>query len=142
MIRFLTSVCLMAASLSAGADPSPSSGPFQGVDLGALDAEQQEVIIQASEDFERVQSGRLPRHAVRDEKAPVPADGGTQFFNGKRYKLTVVKSLSSFGTLHGYVYGPVISFDKSFAPGNRSELVGLRFYTREQFKQLESRDPP
>lgn len=52
------------------------------------------------------------------------------------YKLTVIKSLSSFGSLNGYVYGPVISFDKSFAPGNMSEVVGLRFYTPEQLRRL------
>ena len=119
-----------------------SFGPFQGVDTSILSPSQREVITQASEDFDRVLRGRKPKHAVFDDKAPLPADGGTQSFVGNQYRLTVVKSLSSFGDaegwLHGYIYGPVVKFSESFAPGNMSEVMSLRFYSREQLNVLMS----
>lgn len=124
------------------ADSSLAFGPFQGIDLSVLSPSQRETITQASEDFDLVQKGKKPKHAARDKDAPLPADGGTEFFVGKGYKLTVMKSLSSFGgeksQLTGYVYGPVISFPKSFAPGNASKVAALRFYTPEQLEKLLS----
>ena len=142
MLRLTVLLILVFLSTFARAAPPLSFGPFQGVDLSVLNPSQRETITQASEDFERVLKGKKPKYAVLDEKAPLPADGGTEFFVGKGYKLTVMKSLSSFGGekdwLHGYVYGPVVSFAKSFAPGNMSEVVSLRFYTTEQLQQLMS----
>ncbi len=115
-------------------------GPFQGVELDTRSPEQREIITRASEDFERVLQGKKPKNAALDEQAPLPADGGTLFYVGKGYRLTVIKSLSSFGStgegLQGHVYGPVLSFPKSFAPGNMSEVVSLRFYTNQQLQAL------
>ena len=142
MLRLAALPILVFLSTFAHADAPLSSGPFQGVDIGALSPSQREAIIQASEDFEQVLKGKRPTHAVLDEKAPLPADGGTHFFLGNGYKLTVMKSLSSFGgaqgSLHGYIYGPVVAFDKSLAPGSMPEVVSLRFYTSEQLQQLLS----
>ncbi|MBK7846966.1 MAG: hypothetical protein IPJ73_06380 [Zoogloea sp.] len=133
----LTFVLLAGTALAGTVLPS---GPFQGVELDTLSPEQREIITRASEDFERVLQGKRPKNAALDEKAPLPADGGTLFYAGKGYRLTVIKSLSSFGNagdgLQGYVYGPVLSFPKSFAPGNMSEVVSLRFYTNQQLQTL------
>jgi len=138
MLRLTIIAILVIVSTLARAAPPLSFVPFQGVDLSALSPSQRKTIIQASEDFERVLKGKTPKHAVLDEEAPHPADGGTQFFIGKGYKLTIIQSLSSFGALNGYIYGPVISFSKPFAPGNMSDVVGLRFYTSEQLHRLQS----
>lgn len=144
MFRFIILLLLLSLSATVHADPPLSFGPFQGVDISILSPSQRETISQASEDFARVLKGKKPKHAVFDDKAPLPADGGTQFFIGKGYNLTVMKSLSSFGGadgwLHGYVYGPVVKFSESLAPGNISEVVNLRFYTSEQLKQLISNE--
>ena len=144
MFRLVISLILICVSPFVSADSSLSFGPFQGVDLSVLSPSQREIISQASEDFDRVQKGKKPKYAVTNDQAPVPADGGTEFFIGNEYKLTVVKSLSSFGgsegRLDGYVYGPVVSFSNSFALGNTSQVVNLRFYTREQLQKLISRE--
>lgn len=134
MLRRAVTLAFILLAGTALAGTALPSGPFQGVELDTLSPEQREIITQASEDFERV----LHRNAALDEKAPLPADGGTLFYAGKGYRLTVIKSLSSFGNsgegLQGYVYGPVLSFPKSFAPGNMSEVVSLRFYTNQQLQ--------
>ena len=36
----------------------------------------------------------------------------------------------------GYVYGPIIVFDESIAPGNENRLSSLRFYTDAQLDHL------
>jgi hypothetical protein len=142
MLRFTVILALSFLATFARADSPLPFGPFQGVDMGVLSQSQRETITKASEDFERVLKGSRPKHATLDEKAAVPADGGTAFFLGKGYKLTVIKSLSSFGGLQGFVYGPVVSFEKSFAPGNMSEVVNLRFYTTDQLQKLMSSKLP
>jgi hypothetical protein len=140
MLRRAVTLAFILLAGTALAGSALPSGPFQGVELDTLSPEQREIITQASEDFERVLQGKEPKNAALDEKAPLPADGGTLFYAGKGYRLTVIKSLSSFGNagdgLQGYVYGPVLSFPKSFAPGNMSEVVSLRFYTNQQLQAL------
>jgi hypothetical protein len=140
MFQLFISIILISISTIASANSSLSFGPFQGVDLNALSVSHRETIIQASEDFDLVQKGKVPKYAIVDKAAPLPADGGTSYFLGKGYKLTIMKSLSSFGgdqrSLSGYVYGPVITFSSPFASGNGSQVAGLRFYTSSQLQQL------
>ena len=146
MHRLTLILILLALSATAQADTWLQFGPFQGADLSILGPAQRETIIQASEDFDLALKGKKPKHAILDDKAPSPADGGTAFFVGKDYKLTIIKSISTFGgaegRLLGYVYGPVVRFEKSFAPGNMSEVESLRFYTSEQLKELMSNNQP
>jgi hypothetical protein len=140
MFQLFISIILMSIATIVSADSSLSYGPFQGVDLSALSVSHRETLTQASEDFDLVQKGKVPKYAIVDKIAPLPADGGTSYFLGKGYKLTIMKSLSSFGgdqrSVSGYVYGPVIKFSSPFASGNASEVIGLRFYTSLQLKQL------
>ncbi len=114
-------------------------GPFADVDLGKLSNSQRGVIAEASEDFELVKLGKSPIHAKVDQAMAVPADGGTSFYVGNHYRLTIVKSLSSFGPLTGYVYGPVLAFDKSFATGNMQTVSSTRFLTPAQLSALGSK---
>ncbi len=111
------------------------AGPFDGIDLSSLPATEQKIITEASEDFVAVLSGRPPVHAKYDESVDVAADGGTAFYAGNGYKLTVMKSISSFGQLSGMAYGPVLVFDKSFASGEQY-ISSVRFYTNEQLRTL------
>ena len=109
---------------------------LQGLDPDTLRPADRTVLTQAAEDFAAVLAGKQPIHAKVDEEAAVPADGGTHYYQGKGYRLTVVKSLSSFGEFHGYSYGPEITFDEQFAPGNNRHLSDVRIYSFEALDQL------
>lgn len=139
MRRIAPYLLMLLASL-AKAEYSLPDGPFQGVDLDVLPLSQRDIIVKATEDFELVRAGRKPHHATIDAGMPVPADGGTHFYQAKGYRLTIVKSLSSFGSadrlLHGYIYGPVLAFDPDLALGSRASISSLRFYTWEQMRKL------
>jgi len=113
-----------------------SSGPFEGIDLATLPVDDAKSIREASRDFMLVTKGRKPRYARFDNEAALPADGGTTFYKGRKYYLTIVKTLSSIGNLRGYIYGPDITFDTEIAPGNSNGISSLRFYTTEQLLEL------
>jgi hypothetical protein len=113
-------------------------GPFVGVNTAELSERDRQVILQASEDFSAVQKGKRPIHAVADRSHPLPADGGTTFYQGDGYKLTILKSLSSFGQFTGVAYGPILFFDTQFAPGNTSSISGVRVYSNEDLRKLLS----
>lgn len=136
----LALITLLSMTLStAHASPPPSSHPFADVDLSSLTPENRRTIDEAARDFQDVVAGKVPAFAKVDESAPLPADGGTTFYVGHGYKLTIVRSLSSFGELHGFVYGPIITFDPAFAPGNLGQIANTRFYTVEQLRALSGR---
>ena len=83
---------------------------------------------EASEDFCAVVSGKQPVYAKLDRDAARPADGGTSFYVGRKYKLTIVHSLSSFGGFNGTAHGQVITFEDAFAPGNTNVISNIRVY--------------
>lgn len=116
-----------------------AEGPFSGVDLSSLSIESSQTIKQANEDFILVLNGSMPLYAKFDEKAHLPSDGGTSFYKENNYSLIVVKSISTFGNLNGYIYGPIIKFKKEFAPGHSDSVQSLRFYSFEQMKEIIKR---
>lgn len=136
-------LCILALAIvvsmpSSGiaASPTASGDPFAGVDLSSLAPQERQTISEAVRDFQDVVAGKLPTFAKVDGDMPLPADGGTTFYVGRGYRLTIVRSLSSFGKLDGFVYGPVITFDPAFAPGNVGQIASTRFYTPEQMGAL------
>ena len=102
--------------------------PFVGVDQSDASHEERRILLEASEDFCAVVSGKEPIHAKFDSDAALPSDGGTKFYIGRKYKLTVLNSLSSFGGFNGMAHGPVIKFEESFAPGNTNVISSIRVY--------------
>jgi hypothetical protein len=135
----LTLLLLAGCTVSPASAPSQATfhaSPFVGVDLSRLPAEERRIFSEAAEDFASVQRGRSPAHAVVDTKADLPADGGTNFYVGRGYRLTIVKSLSRFGSIDGYAYGPVIRFDSSFATGNIDTVSDVRFYSDDALRAL------
>lgn len=114
-------------------------GPFAGVDLASLPKRQAEVLRAATEDFVLAEQGKRPRNAVEDVEMPIPSDGGTTLYKGKGYRLTIVQSLSTFGDLSGYVYGPILTFDDDFAKGNSKTVQSVRFLTIRQLEELLKR---
>ena len=95
---------------------------------------------QALDDFNAVLLGQPPVYATVDKNVPLPADGGTTFYKGDGYKLTIVKSLNGIMRgqeyVHGYVYGPVISFESDVMNGNFPSIQFLTFYTGEDLHKL------
>lgn len=94
-------------------------------------------IKEAMEDFDAVAEGRRPVHAKADAQAPLPLDGGTTYYLGRGYKLTILKSLASIGGVDGYFYGPNITFDEKTVVGNTQQVSLIKFYSLEAFKKLQ-----
>jgi hypothetical protein len=137
MRKWMVVVCLSLLTLNVAAGEMLAEGPFAGVDLSALPTDEAQIIRAANEDFICVVHGRKPVNAKFDKSAPLPADGGTTFYKGKGYSLTIVQSLSSFGKLNGFIYGPLITFESEFAPGNVNKISSLRFYPIKQLNTLK-----
>ena len=95
---------------------------------------------QALDDFKATLKGKHPVHAIADKDVPLPADGGTTFYKGDGYKLTIVKSLNGIMRgeeyVHGYIYGPVISFESNVMTGNFPNIQHLTFYTGDELRKL------
>lgn len=95
-------------------------------------------IQQAIEDFEAVINGKAPVHAIIDNNALLPMDGGTTYYLGQGYKLTILKSLADISGIHGYFYGPIITFDKNMTVGNTNQISYIRFFSTNEFNKLKS----
>jgi hypothetical protein len=98
---------------------------------------------EALDDFNLVLLGHLPIHAKVDQEQPLLTDGGTTFYIGDGYKLTVLMSLNGIMRgdeyIHGYIYGPMISFGPEVMSGNYPAIHHLTFYTGEDLKELLKR---
>lgn len=92
------------------------------------------------DDFNAVLEGKPPIHAVVDQEVPLPTDGGTTFYKGDGYKLTIVKSLNGIMRgkeyVHGYIYGPIITFQPDVMTGNFPNIQYLTFYTGDELRKL------
>lgn len=95
---------------------------------------------QALDDFNAVFLGKPPVYATVDKDVPLPTDGGSTFYKGDGYKLTIVKSLNGIMRgkeyVHGYIYGPIISFEPHVMTGNFPNVQQLTFYTDEELQKL------
>lgn len=138
MIRLIavSTLALLASGCSGTTQPHVDQGPFVGFDVSKLSEGDRRTISEASADFSAVVAGKKPIHAVFDEDAPLPSDGGTTFYQGHGYRLTVLVSLSSFGASNGMAYGPILQFEPAFAPGNTSEISEVRVYSQDALREL------
>ena len=90
--------------------------------------------IYAKEDFDTVLKGKKPIHAIPDEGKPDLTDGGTSFYKGNGYSLTIKSTISEENGINGYIYGPIITFhDKT-----KKEMSEIRFYSVDELKKLRS----
>jgi hypothetical protein len=87
----------------------------------------------AKVDFEAVLRGQKPVHAIPDPKKPDLTDGGTTFYFGEGYSLTVKSTLSEKDGIKGYMYGPIIEFKDA---DKTKELSNVKFYSNEDLKKL------
>lgn len=136
IIAALAISILLPACSQQSALPQLQPGPFIGIDMSKLAAKDRQIISEASDDFRAVVQGKKPIHAKIDPDAPLPSDGGTHFYKGNGYKLTISISLSSFGEFNGTAYGPILTFDDSFAPGNTNQISDIRVYSTEELRKF------
>ena len=129
-------IALFASSCAQTPQLPVAQGPFVGIEVSTLPEAERRTITEAAEDFQAVVAGRKPTHAVFDKDAPLPSDGGTTFYQGKGYRLTVLVSFSSFGGVNATAYGPIIEFERTFAPGNTSEISDIRVYSQDALNRL------
>jgi len=112
-------------------------GAFFGLDLQALAPPQRDALRQADADFRAVAAGRAPLHARIDTEAPLPADGGTRYYLGQGYRLTVLRRLSSIGAQTAIAYGPILQLDEAlFAAATLPAISDVRLYTHAALGQL------
>ena len=97
---------------------------------------------EAQEDFDAVLKGYKPTHAVIDREAPVPMDGGTTYFKGNGYNLTITQSLEMVGGIEGYMYGPSLVLLPPLAIGNDSGISHVTFYSRAALRNLLNEHKP
>lgn len=105
-----------------------ASGPFVGIDLTQLTDTQRLVIGQAAIDFDRARKGLEP--TCKYASMSGFSDGGTTIYECPHYRLTVMKGLFSLQGMHGYLYGPIITFS-----GDNS-VSDVRFYTYDELSRL------
>ena len=125
MTRFLALAALLI--LVGCARPEACVAPFDGIGASGASPEDQLVLREASEDFCAVVAGNEPIHAKLVASSET-SDGGTMSYAGRRYKLTALSSLSTFGSYRGIARGPILEFDASFAPGHTSAISSIRVY--------------
>jgi hypothetical protein len=143
----ISSVTIVALSLLAvptlgASPPEPMSADldlfmhFVPGTAASLPPEVRKDLTAAFADFRAVLAGRSPVHATVDQTQPVPADGGTTFWLGSGYQLTVVKSLNSVAGVDGYMYGPVVTFASKLGNGNSPSISQISFYPSQALRDL------
>ncbi len=101
-------------------------------------------LAKAVEDLNAVIAGKKPLHVKIDIHRALPADGGTTYYIGDGYKITIIKSLSSIKhgrkCIDGYMYGPIITFDDDLISGNNKTISYVTFYPDESLTNLLMRN--
>ena len=144
MIKFFASVFLFLGSgAAAAADLLCAADPFPFADLTVLDDERGEILRKAAEDFCLVTQGKGVRHASPDRSVALPSDGGSSYYKGDGYRLSIVQELNVIkggqgADLEGFMYGPILVLDEAVFPGVGTPQSAVRFYTFEAFRALFS----
>lgn len=103
-----------------------------------LSPDVQKCLLAALADFRAVQAGKSPVNATLDANRPLPADGGTTYWSGPGYRLSVIKSLARVGGIDGYMYGPVLEFLVPLSVGNDVPISSVSFYSADELRTLLS----
>ncbi len=115
-------------------DPSESVLQPYHLDPGSqFDPATRDRLQQAAEDFEAARARLYPLHAQEDAAF---LDGGTSTWQGNGYTLTIVKSLTTVGDVHGYMYGPQLTLDDPLAHGNTTQIGHVRFYSSAELDRV------
>lgn len=92
----------------------------------------------AKEDFDVVIAGKKPLNAIFDKEHGLPADGGTTYYRGDGYKLEIKQTMTRDDKEnHGFLYGPIITFE-SIKENDQPKIISdVRFYKTEDLKKLK-----
>ena len=137
-MRYLkTLATAMAASVFAGIaaadEPSFSElfgvGESQAVEVFGSDTAR--CLFNALEDFKLALDGKDPVHS-ESPSFPQLLDGGTTFWEGSCYKLTVLRRLTTYrlpdgSTINGWVVGPSLQLRLSPDAGRSEPISRTRF---------------
>ncbi|MDL5367191.1 hypothetical protein QSH18_16395 [Xanthomonas sp. NCPPB 2654] len=110
---------------------------FPGIELQALAPAQRDALNQAAADFRVVAAGGVPRYALIDAEAPVPADGGTCYYQGQGYRLTVLRGLCTLGAQTTVVYGPILQLDETLFAPPLPPVSDVRLYAHDALRRLQ-----
>ena len=138
-LRVILLLCLLAPcgevlAKNAGAKVEVND-PLHFTD-GDVSPADMRVFREAAEDYRAVVEGKRPVHAVVDTKAGVLADGGTTFYVGKGYRLTIQCSIENASGRVVYFYGPIISFDTFGVSGEKTALSHVEIYSADALRKL------
>ena len=118
----------------------------------ALGAERFKRLQNALDDFNAILDFKRPVHAQRDKNAAVPGDGGTHYYQGQGYRVTLMHSSFSLGRPHnifgsspadraaqdaavnGFMYGPVLSLGDEFGFGFK-DISRVSFFPGTTLKE-------
>jgi hypothetical protein len=110
-----------------------NSNPLD-ISIAGKDKNLQSTLEQATEDFTLVLKGAIPKYAKQTDEDS--SDGGTTFYKGKGYDLTIQKSIATIGTEDGFFYGPVLVFNSAVVRGNSSTISQVSFYRKNDLLVL------
>ena len=111
-----------------GQSPEAMGSFFVGVDLSRLSEPERSAVASAERDIDLVLRGHPP--ACKDSPDSGESDGGTLHYKCEHYDLTVMRSIYMIGDVHGFIYGPIITF-----PGDYP-ISYVRFYSGEELSAL------
>ena len=100
----------------------------------SLNEEESSLLKKVEEDMGFVLQGKKPKHAIFDKDKIPPLDGGTLYYKGDGYALTIWKKMARIGDVDGVFYGPEVEFTK-FGSGYISHV---RFYSNPELSKLLS----
>ena len=135
-IAAAVALMLVAAGCSSQAPETPkpikssNAGDsfFVGVDSTKLPEPARSAVASAEKDIDLVLRGHPP--ACNDSPDSGESDGGTLHYKCKHYDLTVMRSIYQVGDVHGFIYGPIVTF-----PGDYP-ISYVRFYSNEELDAL------
>ena len=122
LVPLLTSLFLTSIAVAGDAPREQSFDELFGMDeskaVEVFGATTARCLADAREDFNLALSGQDPKHS-RNSAFPQLLDGGTTFWEGACYRLTLLKRLTTYrladGTLvSGFIMGP--SLQLQFSP--------------------------
>jgi hypothetical protein len=135
--RVSTLALLVLASVALAGDPSPTPsfvdlfGLSESQAIDVLGAETAGCLANALEDFNLALSGHDPQHS-KSPAFPQLLDGGTTFWEGACYKLTILKRLTTFrladgALINGFMVGPSLQLQFSPTSSKSEPIVRTRF---------------
>lgn len=95
------------------------------------------IIKESSEDFNLTLNGKQPAYAKLVKAA---LDGGTAWYKGDGYELVVKKRIMHVGEAAGYLFGPILTFDKSLIDFKDENISNVRFFTSEEMNKFLGKD--